>query len=256
MKTLREKIENRERTTGFLVNFNEVGVAKLAGCAGYDLIWIDTEHSPISYETLLAQIIAVKSTGTAAVVRVPQHDLTATKKTLDMGPDGIIFPMVHSYEEAKELISWTLYPPHGNRGFGPQNAIDYGYRDPVQFMKDVPKTLVRFIQIEHRGAIEELDEILKIPFIDGFIFGPNDLAGSYGMPGEVFDPKITALIKEAAAKIRAAGKYSGLATGDTRIETLTHWRDMGIDLLVAGSDFDLLCVGTRENRKLLDSIMK
>ncbi len=253
---LKDKIAKGEKTTGFLVNFDEVGVAKLAGCAGYDLIWLDMEHSPISYSTLLAQIIAVKSTGTAAVVRVPQHDLTAAKKILDMGPDGVIFPMIHSKAEAEELISWTLYPPYGTRGFGPQNAIDYGFRDPVQYMKDNRNSLCRFIQIEHRGAIEELDDILKIPYIDGFIFGPNDLAGSYGIPGEVFDDRITKVIRDAAEKIHAAHKYAGLATGDTRRETLTHWRDLGIDLMVAGSDFDLLCRYSLENRLLLDSVMK
>ncbi|MEE1111667.1 MAG: hypothetical protein UH077_00595, partial [Bacteroidales bacterium] len=34
------------------------------------------------------------------IVRAPQDDLTATKKILEMGVDGIIFPMIKTAEEA------------------------------------------------------------------------------------------------------------------------------------------------------------
>ena len=67
-----------------------------------------------------------KSTGTPVIVRAPQDDLTATKKIIEMGVDGIIFPMVRTAEEANRVIASTLYPPYGDRGFGPMGAIDYG----------------------------------------------------------------------------------------------------------------------------------
>lgn len=83
----------------------------------------------MSLQTLLSQIIAVKSTGTAVVVRVPQDDLTATKKILEMGPDGLIFPMARNQEEIDRIVATSLYPPYGTRGFGPINANDYGFQD-------------------------------------------------------------------------------------------------------------------------------
>lgn len=252
---LKDKINAREKTTGFLVNFCDVGVAKLAGCAGYDLVWIDMEHSPLTYEQLLAQVIAVRSTGTAAIVRAPQNDLTAAKKILETGPDGIIFPMIRSVEDAKRMISNTLYPPYGERGFGPQNAINYGFIDPMEFMRTNHETMCRFIQIEHKDAVECLDGLLEIPYIDGYIFGPNDLAGSYGIPGQVFDDRITKIITDVTQRIHDAGRYVGLATGDTSDATLKHWISTGIDMLVAGSDFDVLRTSSLENRKNLQKLL-
>ncbi len=73
------------------INCNDVAVARIAGLAGYDFVWIDLEHSNMSLEILLADIIALKSGGTDVIVRVPQNDLTVTKKVMEMGVDGIYF---------------------------------------------------------------------------------------------------------------------------------------------------------------------
>lgn len=97
-----------------------------------------------------------------------------------MGPEGVIFPMVRSAEELKALLDMTLYPPHGTRGFGPIRAIGYGAMDAKEYVKKKSFDLCRFVQIEHIDMIDELEEIVKIPYIDGFIFGPNDLSGSLG----------------------------------------------------------------------------
>jgi len=72
------------------------------------------EHTYTSYKEVLCHLNAARSTGTPAIIRVPQNDLTATKKILEMDPDGIIFPMVRTAEEAKALIDMTLYPPRGS----------------------------------------------------------------------------------------------------------------------------------------------
>ena len=101
---LKQKILNGEKIIGTHINFSDPSVGRIAGLAGFDYIWIDTEHNYISFESLLSQIITVRSTGTDVIVRVPQDDLTATKKVLEMGPDGIVFPMVRSAEEARAAI--------------------------------------------------------------------------------------------------------------------------------------------------------
>ena len=158
---LKEKIKNKEKTIGMYVQLADISIARIAGLAGYDFVWVDTEHSYMSYETLLGHIIAIKATGTPVVVRVPQDDLTATKKVLEMGVDGIIFPMVKSAEEAERVISSTLYPIEGNRGFGPMNAIDYGMKDVKKYINSNRDDLCRFIQIEHRDTVENIDEIMS-----------------------------------------------------------------------------------------------
>ncbi len=251
---LKEKIKNREKTIGMHINFNDISVGKIVGSAGYDFIWIDMEHSYLPYEGLLNLIMAVKSTGTSVIVRAPQNDLTTTKKILEMGVDGIIFPMIKTPEDANQLISYTLYPPYGIRGFGPMNAINYGFDSVTDYISTNHKTMCRFIQIEHIDAVRNLDEIIKNEYIDGYIIGANDLSGSVGKLGEVFDPEITDIIKNVVEKLKKANKYVGISTGDFSETTLKHWHDMGFDMISAGADFDFLREGVKNNRETLKKI--
>lgn len=253
---LKQKILNGEKTIAMHHNLTDIGVAKIIGLAGYDFIWIDMEHSYFSYETLLEHIIAIQATGTPVVVRVPQDDLTATKKILEMGVDGIIFPMVKNADEANRLIAMTLYPPYGNRGFGPINAIDYGFKDAKEYVDHNHEKMCRFIQIEHKEAVEDLDEIIKNPYIDGYILGPCDLSGSYDMMNDVYSEKISDVIRGVVDKLHKAGKYVGLATGDIRIEVLEHWKSMNIDMMAAGADFDYMRIMAIENCKNLERLYK
>ena len=253
---LKEKIKNKEKLIGMYVQLSDISIARIAGLAGYDFIWVDTEHSYMSYETLLGHILALKSTGTPVIVRAPQNDLTATKKILEIGVDGIIFPMVKTVEEANAVIASSLYPPYGDRGFGPMNAIDYGLKKAFDFTKENHSNMCRFIQIEHRQTIENLYEIMKNPYIDGYIFGPNDLSGSYDMLGDVFSQKITDIIQDTVDRLHNAGKYVGIASGGYADEVLQHWSSFGVEMLSAGADFDFLRDGAVKNRINLEKIHK
>ena len=253
---LKEKIINKEKTVGMYVQLSDISIARIAGLAGYDFIWVDTEHSYMSYETLLGHIIALKGTGVPVIVRAPQNDLTATKKILEMGVDGIIFPMIRSVEEANQAMSWSTYPNDGERGFGPMNAIDYGYQNAFEYTKTCNDKLCRFVQIEHKDFIDNLDEIIKNPLIDGYIFGPNDLSGSYGMLGDIFSQEITDIMKDTINKLHKAGKYVGIASGGFSEEIISHWSSFGVEMLSAGADFDFIRQGAIENRKNLEKIHK
>ena len=101
---LKSKIQRKEKTIGTLINLNDVAVSRIIGLAGYDFAWMDLEHSYMSLESLMAHVFALHASGTAVVVRVPQDDLTFTKKVLEMGVDGVIFPMVRSAKQAQSLV--------------------------------------------------------------------------------------------------------------------------------------------------------
>jgi 2-dehydro-3-deoxyglucarate aldolase/4-hydroxy-2-oxoheptanedioate aldolase len=96
---LKEKIQSGKSICGTLVNIPSICVAEMMGYMDYDYLWIDMEHSAITIDQCYAMLVAAKSVGRQAIVRVPQHDLTYTKKVLEMGPDGIIFPMVKNAEK-------------------------------------------------------------------------------------------------------------------------------------------------------------
>ncbi|MBQ4036758.1 MAG: aldolase [Clostridia bacterium] len=254
--TLKERVKKGERLVGMYVQLSDISIARIAAMAGYDFIWVDTEHSYMSYETLLGHVMAIRAEGVPVVVRAPQNDLTAAKKILEMGVDGIIFPMVRSAAEAKAVTDFTFYPPYGQRGFGPMNAIDYGFTPAFEYTKKNMEELCCFIQIEHKDTVECLDEIMQNPYIDGYIFGPNDLSGSYGMLGEIFSDFITGVIRDTVDRLHKAGKYVGIASGGYSEEILAHWSGFGPEMLSAGADFDYLRDGARRNRETLERIHK
>lgn len=253
---LKDMIKQKQKTICMYVQLSDISISKIAGLSGYDFIWVDTEHSYMSFETMLGHIMALKSTGAQVVVRVPQDDLTYTKKIVDIGVDGIIFPMVKTAEEANRLIESTLYPPYGTRGFGPMNAIDYGIKSVPDYTSSTIDHMCRFIQIEHLDAIDNLAEIIKNPYIDGYIFGPNDLSGSYNMLGDVFSEKITDVIKNAIDFLHANGKYTGIASGGFSTEVLKHWSSFNPHMLCAGADFDFIRDGALNNRINMEKIHK
>lgn len=247
--TFKERVLNREILSGTHINLNDPAIAKIVGKLGYDYIWIDMEHNYLSYENLLSHIISIQAFGTPVVVRCPQNDFTAAKKIIEMGPDGIIFPMVKTKEEADMMISYTLYPPYGTRGFGPINAVTYGLDDVNEYAKNNHKDMARFIQVEHKDLVDDLEAVTDNPFIDGYIFGPCDLSGSIGELLNVFGENNMALMKKAIDILNKKKKCIGLSTGSTDYETIKKWRDMGIHMISAGSDLEMLASGMKETLK-------
>ena len=250
MSILRKKIENKEKILGTIVSLTDPCLCEIIGKTGYDCVWIDMEHTYMSYKDVLCHLNAACSENIPAVVRLPQNDLTATKKVLEMGPDGVIFPMVTSAKELEDLIKMTLYPPLGTRGFGPLRAIGYGAVDAKEYVEEKSFDLCRFVQIEHIDMIKNLDEIVKMPYIDGFIFGPNDLSGSLGDFLNVFGEKTLSEIKHAIDILKKNGKYIGLAGGMNHTDIKT-WSELDLDMIFAGSDWCFLYHQAKETLETL-----
>lgn len=236
MNLLRQKLEKKEKILGTLVSLTDPALCEIMGNVGFDCVWIDMEHTCISCKDTLCHLNAARATGIPAVVRLPQNDLTYTKRILEMGPDGIIFPMVRTAKEVRELLDMTLYPPHGTRGFGPLRAIGYGAMDAREYVSEKYLDTCRFVQIEHVDMINELEEIANIPYIDGFIFGPNDLSGSLGEFLRVFDDQTLTQIRRAIDILRRHGKVVGLAGGMSEHD-IKIWSELGLDMLFAGADW-------------------
>ena len=243
MNTLKEKLRNREKIAGAHVILTDPCIAEMISDLGYDFIWIDTEHSAIDYSILQRHLIGARAGGTPAVVRVPWNDPILVKRVLEQGPDGIVFPVINTAEEAKKAMESCLYPPEGTRGFGPVRAIQYGFWDADGYIKKGHKELCRLIQLESEKGVENLDEILENPYIDGVIIGACDLSGSVGELNQVFGEKTLALIDRA---IRTASQHEvsiGISTGATDRKTLEFWYKRGMNILSSGMDYSYILAG-------------
>ena len=255
MKTLKEKVKTCEKICGTHVSMADPSSCEIIGNLGYDFIWVDMEHSFLSAKDVFIHANAARAAGTPIIVRVPQHDLTVTKRIMEMGVEGIIFPMIHNAAEMEEMLSYTLYPPYGQRGFGPQRAIRYGLDnvDTYTGTGHINK-ICRFIQIEHINAVKEIEQIASHPYLDGIFFGPNDLSGSINQLGKVYDTDTTDLIKRAIKVLKEHGKSIGVSTCSTDLEVLKHWNDLGINMISAGADYDYVLTSAQNTLSELHSV--
>lgn len=252
MNILRKKIENKEKIYGTLVSLTDPCLCEIMGYIGYGCVWIDMEHTHMSYKDVLCHLNAARSSKIPSVVRLPQDDLTATKKVLEMDPDGIIFPMVKNPDEIDRLIKTTLYPPVGTRGFGPLRAIGYGAYDANEYVEKKSFEMCRFVQLEHIDAIDNLEELIKNPYIDGFIFGPNDLSGSIGEFLNVFGNKTLNQIQRAIKILKKHNKCIGLAGGMGELD-IKAWSKLELDMIFAGADW---CFVYNQGKETLETLKK
>ncbi len=243
MNSFKEKLKTGKHLIGFEIDLADPCIAEMVGNLGFDYLWIDTEHEAMDYETVLMQIIACKAAGTASVVRIPFSESYLAKRVLEMGPDGIIFPMVNSAEEAEAAMEACIYPPDGKRGFGPRRCCQYGAENMANYIKESSDRMARFIQIENVAAVNDLERILRVPYIDGIIVGPCDLSGSIGHLNDLFHPDVLNLIDIIIRKCKEANIPVGVAVGANDEDSLQFWFDRGFQFISAGSDINAI-VGT------------
>ena len=171
--------------------------------------------------------------------------------------DGIIFPNLETAAQIEDALRSTLYPPKGYRGFGPLGAVRYGLDSADDYIRR-EDSLCRFIQIERKEAVDNLDEILADPLIaewaDGYILDPCDLSGSIGILNRIYEDENIALVKTAVAKVEAAGSYMGVSLGTTKAEEQKYWMDLGCRMISAGTDYDYAVQGALANAKQLDAL--
>ena len=90
--------------------------AEALGCAGFDFLVVDMEHTPIDTaaddRTCCAPSPARPRGGGAHAWNDMVHDQAA----LDVGAQSLLIPFVQNAEEAKRAVSYTRYPPDGVRG--------------------------------------------------------------------------------------------------------------------------------------------
>jgi 2-keto-3-deoxy-L-rhamnonate aldolase RhmA len=242
---LREKLKQKIPALGTHIILNDSTITELIGNLGFDYLWIDTEHSAIDLYCLQQHLIAARAAGVSAIVRIPWNDPVRVKPILEMGPDGIIFPMVNSYEEAKKAVESCMYPPKGVRGFGPRRAIQFGNLNLQDYLDEVDGKLLKFIQIEHIDAVRDLERILTIDEIDALIVGPCDLTASMGKIGKWDDSEVMNTIQFVIEKVRAAGKPIGVSSGACAYEDILRWRERGVDFMSIAAETDMVLSGAK-----------
>lgn len=182
--------------------------AEIHAQAGFDWVCVDLEHGVTDLESMANLFRAIDAGGATPVARLPLNDPIWIHRTLDAGARGLIIPMVKTADEARAAIREAKYPPQGARGFGYSRANAYGERfnDYIARAND---EIAMVMQIEHKDAIANIDEIVKVEGVDGVFIGPLDLSGSMGITGQLQHPDM----QQALAKYLEACKSRQMAAG-------------------------------------------
>ena len=217
--------------------------AELLSHCGYDALTLDMQHGLIGYETALAMLQAC-ATGTAVpLVRVPWNDPAAIMRLLDAGAQGVICPMINTRAQAEAFVGACRYPPHGYRSCGPIRAELYAQGDYVAAANQVILTLA---MIETVQALDNLDEILSTPGLDGIYVGPVDLSLSMGLPkrGDLEHP----LLQEVLQKILDAARRHERIAGIPAYQPLKAVRlaQQGFTFITPMKDSALLQTGAKD----------
>lgn len=205
---LKRQLARGRQSFGCWVTLAHPLIPELLAPAGFDWLCVDMEHSSIDLGDLLPLIISIEANGMVPLVRVGENDPNLIKRVMDAGAYGVIVPNVNSVADAQNAVDAVKYPPHGRRGVGLYRAQGYGHRFK-QYKQWLERESVVIIQIEHKDALADIDNIFSVKGIDAFMIGPYDLSASMGKPG---DDHSTA-VKAAMGKILAAGKRHGLTAG-------------------------------------------
>lgn len=235
-KKLLERLANGEVLIGTHITCNDPLLTEIIGNAGFDYLWIDTEHTYIEKTVLIQHLIAARACQIPAFVRIPWNDPVLAKPILDMGADGLIFPMIRTPEDAQKAVSACLYPPYGCRGYGPRRATQFGMYSTADYVSHEHKNILKLIQIETKEAVDNIDAIAANPEVGVIVIGPMDLSGAYGKLGQTQDPEMKQIYRYVAERGRAAGKPVLVSTGGYNKENLAFWTGIGVNMITVGNE--------------------
>lgn len=204
---LKQRLKNREQTTGSWITLASTAVAEIMAKAGFDWLVVDMEHSAITLDKAQELIRLIELCGVPPLVRVGHNQPNLIKRVMDAGAHGVIVPMVNSVADAEQAVGSVKYPPDGFRGVGLARAQDYG-DDFEGYRSWNQDNSIVIVQVEHIEAVNNLEAILSVPGVDGFIVGPYDLSGSLGIPGQFDHPDLLEALQRVQ---RIAATYQALS---------------------------------------------
>nr|XP_043639944.1 2-keto-3-deoxy-L-rhamnonate aldolase-like [Erigeron canadensis] len=195
--TLKSRLKNGETLYGmFLLSFSPT-LAEIAGLSGYDFVVVDMEHGPGGISEALACLHALAAARTPAIIRIPDTDPAWAKKALDLGPQGIMFPMIENQKMAKKAVSYCKFPPNGIRGSAHTvvRASDYGIDNG--YLNNYEDELLIMCQVESEEGVKKIEEIAAVDGVDCVQMGPLDLSASMGYLWDPGHKKVKAMMRTA-----------------------------------------------------------
>lgn len=219
-------------------------IARMASMAGYDVVWVDLEHSSMSIDAASQIAATAHDLGLAAWVRVPERDYGVIGRLLDGGATGIIAPKVETADEARRFADACRFPPRGQRSqiaLLPQQG--FARMPAPELTEQADRAVTLQILLESAAGIANVDAIAAIDGVDILGIGMNDLTADLGCPGNVRHPAARAACERVVAAAAAHGKVA-IVGGIPEPAYFMELVGLGFaPLIFAGIDTDILAGG-------------
>jgi 2-keto-3-deoxy-L-rhamnonate aldolase RhmA len=145
--------------------------------AGYDYLWIEMQHSPLTFGEVAKMIWACRGASAMPFIRVADATESDIQKATDIGAVGIIVPTVDTVEKAQAAVKWSKYPPEGRRS---QGNGQYGALWGSDYRQIANENMVVVIMIETPLGVENAEKIASVPGIDVIFAASTDLGNFSG----------------------------------------------------------------------------
>ena len=246
LKKLREKLSNNEAVYGLWVTLESPSITEMAVSLGMDWVLIDAEHGHLDWKDISGHVSAAMRSDTVLIVRIAERSTILSKRTLDIGADGIMIPWMESMEEVQKAVSDCNYPPEGRRGIGGERATAWG-QCLKEHTAEANENVLVIPMIESIDAIPNVADMCKVDGVEIFFFGPADFSSTAGFRGQWEGPGIAEKILELKNTIKNAGKYCGVVS--TSNHNLTERIDQGFQMLAMGTDNGMMLRSLHESLK-------
>ena len=202
--TVKTKLKEGKQVVGGTVSSPDPDIYRAMATAGWDFLWIEMQHSPLTHQEVARMIWAAKGTPAIPFVRVPDATEGDIQKATDNGALGIIIPMVESIEKVKNAVKFAKYPPIGKRS---QGGGQYGAVWGDDYRRTANDNIMIVAMIESPDGVAICDQIAAVPGVDVVFVASTDLASFSGKrQGE---PEYESLV----TKVRDTTTKGGLKVG-------------------------------------------
>ena len=243
LQRFRDKLANDEPVYGLWVTLDAASITEIAVALGLDWVVIDAEHGHLDWGDIVNHLRSAVRSETVMLVRIAEANAALVKRVLDLGADGVVVPWVETAEQLGQIVSFAHYPPRGVRGIGAERATGWGqcFR---QHVEEAEANVLVVPLIESVTGGRNVANLIQVPGVDVFFFGPADYSATAGYPGEWEGPGVAEEIQAAATVIREAGKHCGLVAGT--VADVEKRLAQGLRVLGLGLDAGLLIGALKE----------
>ena len=238
---VKQRLQLGQPVIGLVITVNHVEAAAQAAGLGFDFLWLEMEHAPLSLETVRNIVLATRGLPAVPFARPPVNELWTAKQLLDAGVLGVIFPFTRTPELARRAAAACRYPPLGLRGSGADLAR-FRWPAPEGYYDFADKNILVVAVVEDTSAVAQIDEIAATPEIDVLFIGTSDLSFSLGLRGRQDHPKLDRAVNIIANAAKKHGKFLG-RPGRNAAE-IKRFQKQGFQFFMIGTELDLMAAGS------------